>query len=189
MQSKWEVEQKYVLSAEAPFRRQLAQEGFDSHRIEQHTDLYFRHPCRDFRQTDEAFRLRRIDQETCVTYKGRRRRDTTVKSRPEIELSLVPSEYEHWKSMLVHLGFQPLPEVRKTREVFTQRTPEYAGLVITLDNVEQIGKFVEIELVVESQIELGDAQARILCLAEQLGLTEIQPLSYLAQLLKKLGAE
>ncbi len=39
---------------------------------ESHCDTYLRHPSRDFRQTDEALRVREIDGQPHITYKGPR---------------------------------------------------------------------------------------------------------------------
>ncbi|MEM7474225.1 MAG: class IV adenylate cyclase [Planctomycetota bacterium] len=186
----WEVEQKYFLSDAAEFLTRLQDAGFQASSEEQHCDLYFRHPCRDFRATDEAFRLRRVNDELCVTYKGKRL-EAEVKTRPEIELGLVAQDFEQWKTMIGHLGFEALPEVSKRRQNFiaTPGVSEFDGFVVTLDEVRELGTFAEIELLVESETELPEAQKRIESLAKTLSLHEVQKLSYLAQLLKKLGFE
>lgn len=186
MQSSWEVEQKYAVANRAGLVQLLAREGFLPQRTEIHCDIYYRHPCRDFRATDEAFRLRSVDDFTVVTYKGPREK-SEVKTRQEIELKLVPDEFDSWKMLLQNLGFQPLPPVRKQREIYTnERLPE---LCITIDEVEGLGLFAEIELLVSDRSEFAAAQARILSLASQLGLDQVQPRSYLSQLLEIQGIE
>ena len=54
-------------------------------------DQYFAHPARDFAQTDEALRLRRVGKQNFITYKGSKI-DATTKTRREIELPLAPGE-------------------------------------------------------------------------------------------------
>lgn len=189
----WEVEQKYVLQDRGSFLSRLDELGFKQDCVQQHSDIYFRHPCRDFRKTDEAFRLRQLDEQTFVTYKGKRT-DAAVKTRPEIELTLVSAEYDQWTQLLGHLGFEPLPAVRKMRHVFkhadnSTNTLEYEGFVVTLDEVEQLGQFAELELIVSRSAELDEAHMRIEQLAKRLDLIDVQPLSYLAQLLVKIGLE
>lgn len=184
----WEVEQKFLLSDRDSLVEELTRLGFQQTKQEQHCDTYFRHPCRDFRATDEAFRLRRVNEEAVVTYKGRRL-DAEVKTRPEIELPFVANDFEQWQTMFTHLGFEALPSVKKSREVFESERSEYEGFVATVDTVEELGLFAEIELVVNGQHLLQDAQHRIEILSKQLNLTEAQPKSYLAQLLAKLGVE
>ncbi|MEN3000181.1 MAG: class IV adenylate cyclase [Acidilobaceae archaeon] len=97
-------------------------------------DSYFSHPCRDFLKTDEALRLRRGGELT-LTYKGPRERGE-MKRRLELTLS-VAGEVEE---MLERLGFKLALKVRKRREYF-----ESQELVVSLDRVEGLGCFVEIE--------------------------------------------
>ena len=188
MQSSWEVEQKFVLPDPDQFVERLAELGFELAASEEHCDLYFRHPCRDFRETDEAFRLRRVNSEAVITYKGRRL-DAEVKTRPEIELELNSSEFAQWEQMLQQLGFSPLPKVLKSRMVFRSSRLDLKAFCVTIDRVEQLGCFAEVELLVEDKTLLDAAQERILRLANQLALTKTQHLSYLALLLQKLGIE
>lgn len=188
MQTSWEVEQKFILPAPRQFEDRLAALGFKQLKTEEHQDLYFRHPCRDFRATDEAFRLRKVNSDAVVTYKGKRL-DAEVKTRPEIELELKANEFDQWETMLCALGFTPLPKVQKKRQIFNCASDSLRKFCVTIDHVEQLGWFAEIELLVEEEKQLGLAQQRIERLAKDLELTEVQHLSYLAQLLQKLGIE
>lgn len=194
----WEVEQKFIVRDVQVLLDCLQNEQFYEVRVEQHSDMYFRHPSRDFRVTDEAFRVRVFDGKACVTYKGRRL-DGPVKTRPEIELGIVAQEQDQWTTMLGHLGFEPLPTVRKTRRVFKREAEQPRGqqlsgrdsceVIVCVDDVEQLGAFAEVELLVNDRSELDWAQQQIHTMAERLSLTDAQPMSYLAQLLVKLGVE
>jgi adenylate cyclase class 2 len=189
MQRDFEVEQKYFVSDLPRLEQSLEKVGFRYVRTEVHCDTYFRHPCRDLRTTDEAFRLRRVDDNACVTYKGPRL-SGTVKSRPEIELGIVAGEQEQWRSMLSHLGFEPLPDVRKTRRIFlTEERTVDRSYAVMLDAVETLGNFAEIESIVHDLSEMEQVRTEIEQLGACLGLTEIQPQSYLSQVLSKLGVE
>ena len=95
--------------------------------------------------------------------------------------------------MLQHLGFQPKPAVRKTRRVFSvedrQLGPSFKPFTVALDEVAELGTFAEIELLVDDQQKLEAARGQIERMAKILGLTEVQPRSYLSLLLLKLGVE
>ena len=193
MQTQWEVEQKFVVDDVSRLRTKLTSCGFTTLKSETNSDVYFRHPCRDLRATDEAFRLRSLNDSSCITYKGKRL-EGPVKTRPEIELEVAHAEREAWLSMLSQLGFTPLPAVVKRRETFSRADthsplPAPPGLLVTIDEVEQLGSFAEIELLVSTQSELLQAAERIVLLAEQLGLDQVQPRSYLSLLLAKLQLE
>ncbi|MCQ8893871.1 MAG: class IV adenylate cyclase [Methanolinea sp.] len=102
-------------------------------------DLYLDSPSRDFRVTDEALRLREADGRFTLTYKGQRRGDFALKAREELSCGLESGET--MRKILLALGFSPVAEVVKSREYF--RLPE---ATVTLDQVEGLGDFVEIEM-------------------------------------------
>jgi len=98
-------------------------------------DVYFNHPLRDFSKTDEALRIRKIDEKYFLTYKGKKV-DNDTKTREEIEISCS-------KEMIIileKLGFKKVAEVKKTRKLFLLE-----NLKICLDDVSMLGKFIEIE--------------------------------------------
>jgi len=103
-------------------------------------DVYFQHPCRNFKITDEALRLRLEEGEAILTYKGPKI-SSEIKAREEINLRIEKENVEKLISMLQKLGFYKVAEVRKIREVY--RLDEYE---ISLDHVEDLGDFVDIEL-------------------------------------------
>lgn len=98
-------------------------------------DIYFNHPSRDFSKTDEALRIRKIDEKYFLTYKGEKT-DIETKTREEIE---IPCSIE-MISILEKLGFKKAAEVKKTRKLF-----QLENLKICLDDVSMLGKFIEIE--------------------------------------------
>ena len=185
-----EVEQKYVVNDEIALRKSLLELGFDGDRQEVHSDTYFRHPSRDFRVTGEAFRLRQVDNESCVTYKGPKQ-SSEIKTRQEIELQLQASDTAHWFELLETLGFRRVPEVKKTRCIFLADSEDndFSGCTVTIDTVEQLGVFCEIETVIQPGEDPTAAQEVIRQLDQQLPLGDVQPLSYLAMFLQQTGIE
>jgi adenylate cyclase class 2 len=107
-------------------------------------DRYFTHPCRDLRSTDEALRLRfrRCDSGAgyYLTYKGPRLTEGVVKSRLEIEAELSSEQGEVIGEILKRMGFNEKFVVRKKRVIM-----KCSGLNVTIDDVEGLGLFVEIE--------------------------------------------
>ena len=137
-------------------------------------DLYFNHPCRDFRESDEAVRVRKDSEGVTMTYKGPKV-DTETKSREEIKLKV--NSFENAVEMLGRLGFIPVKEVKKMRKIY-----RYGNALICLDNVEGLGKFVEIEIEAESI----DAKEELFRIAAILGYSRDECLreSYLEMILK-----
>lgn len=185
-QKTWEVELKFHVDDPGELASRLAVIGFQQVDVQQHEDVYLRHPCRDFAATDEAFRIRRVNDSACLTYKGPRS-TSIVKTREELELSIDGSSVEQWKSLMNRLGFQQVVPVRKRRQVFAQRSQaEFSGIHVTIDCVEQLGTFAEIEIVVSEVKDLPEAESRVIGLAQRLELHRRQPQSYLSMLLERI---
>ena len=150
-------------------------------------DVYFAHPARDFARTDEALRIRRKGARNFLTYKGPKI-DATTKTRREIDLPLLPDEEaaQAWTGLLIALGFTAVGEVRKSRRkahvVWQGRSVE-----ASLDEVEGLGEFAELELVVEPE-GIEAAKACIASLAEALGLEGSERRSYLELLRIAVGS-
>lgn len=177
-----EAECKYRVPDVQRTRARLNEIGAVFLRSETHRDTYLRHPSRDFRTTDEALRIREVDGEPFITYKGPRLAGP-IKIRPEIELPMVAGTVEEWLKIWGHLGFVVALTVPKSREVYELK---HSGrlLTITLDQVETLGAFTEIERIVHTSSEIEQAQADIQEVGKMLQLTEVEPRSYLGLLLK-----
>ncbi|MEL6105471.1 MAG: class IV adenylate cyclase [Planctomycetota bacterium] len=189
-----EVERKFRVSEATDLTRRLREAGAQPGPIECHGDTYYRHPCRDFVRTGEAFRVRRINDVASVTYKGPKLAvdDEALKAREEIEWCLAPEDADGNKMerLLVSLGFEAVTTVRKNR--ISHRWTEgheWAAVTVTLDDVEQVGSFAEIELLVDdSEADaLTHAAEQIERLAGQLDLRDRIRESYLELLLAQLG--
>lgn len=182
-----EVEVKYRAADRAGMLAKLA--GWRAVPIETRTDEdhYFNAPDRDFRQTDEAFRLRRIGSRNMLTYKGPKR-DTATKTRPEIEVPLADGDAaaQDMKRMLVSLGYRPVSVVRKRREIMSFKRDGF-DVEVSFDDMDGIGSFVELEIQAE-EADYERAKAAVLNAARELGLTEMERRSYLAMVLASQGA-
>lgn len=180
----YEVEQKFPVGGFDAVRSRLELLHAQFAAGQEETDLYFNHPSRDFRTTDEALRIRRRDEVNRVTYKGPKI-DATTKTRQELELDLPEGEETagQWTELLETLGFRQVGRVSKRRQKFEvdwhDRT--IAG---TLDEIDGLGSFVELELVVDSDA-VDAARQAIGTLAGHLGLTTSERRSYLQLLLDR----
>jgi len=181
---KLEVEQKFRVADPAALRKRLESLGIRFAAPFRQVDAYFNHPARDFAVSDEALRIRSIGDKNFVTYKGPKL-DKAVKTRKELEQPLVGGREaaERFEELLLALSFRPSARVVKHRSAAEF---EHAGthFEIVWDEVEEVGTFVEIELVVE-QSEIETAKRKILALQQELGLDEVERRSYLEMLLEK----
>jgi adenylate cyclase class 2 len=184
----FEVEQKFRADGHDEVARRLREMGArEGSRVEQE-DLYLAHPARDFAATDEALRLRRVGEANAVTYKGPKRAGPT-KTREEVEVPFVPgpSGFAGMRRVFEALGFRPVAAIRKVR---TPYRLEAGGrpVEVVLDEAEGLGRFVEVETIASGEADLAAAQGAVLELAGRLGLSEVEPRSYLRMSLEREAA-
>lgn len=127
----------------------------------EHEDTYYNMPegLRNFKQTDEALRLRKSIEfkknqglknqiiNYFITYKGKKI-DNTTKTREEIEVKI--DKIEDMKKLLKFLGFREVFTVVKKRELydFMFDDNKIEALIDYVPILEQ--HFVEVELITES---------------------------------------
>ena len=174
-----EVEAKYRVPAGFALPPDLAATPAPA---ERHEDHYLAAPDRDLKATGEAFRLRRVGGRNYLTYKGPKRAGP-VKTRLEIEVPLAAGEGPTADAvkLFTALGYRPVAVVRKTREQFRFRRDGF-DLAACFDDVAQVGRFVELEVVADES-RADAAAAAVQAAAAELGLTEPEPRSYLGMLL------
>src|SRR5262245_45217914 len=104
-----EVEMKFPVPEFAAVEQRLAAWGSSPAAVLHEADHYFNAPDRDFAQTDEALRLRRIDSANFVTYKGPKW-DKQTKTRTEVEVPLAEgaTAAHDFMQLLQHLGYRPV---------------------------------------------------------------------------------
>ena len=179
-----EVEMKFRVADWTAIIAKLEATGAVPEPRREDTDHYFNAPDRDFAQTDEAVRLRRIGAENYLTYKGPKI-DTVTKSRPEIELRLADGSQTAADAVrfLSSLAYRPVAVVSKFRQVYTFQRDDFT-LSACLDDVGAVGRYVELEILAdESRYEL--ARAVLLKAVEEFGLVEHERRSYLRLLLEQ----
>lgn len=130
--------------------------------ISKQRDVYFQHPLRDFSLTDEALRIRDENGECQLTYKGPK---ISEKSKARIEISVNVSSFNEMKSMLEHLGFRPFMSISKFRETY-----RIEDALFSIDFVEELGYYVEIEKEIERTEDLNKTENELINLARSFGL-------------------
>ncbi|SNZ06250.1 adenylate cyclase [Natronoarchaeum philippinense] len=179
----YEVEIKVRADHDAVRSRLAALDAGKQTRVRQ-VDTYFDAPHREFAETDEALRVRRVrdldadgaDAEARITYKGPLL-DAESKSREEFETGVDAGDTA--TEIFERLGFEPAATVEKDRTVY-----ELDGYHVTLDAVDGLGEFVEVETERESG-DIAEARDGARDLLDDLGLDADEQIrtSYLGLLL------
>jgi adenylate cyclase, class 2 len=175
-----EVELKVKIPSLDPVRENLVRKNARFlGKVHEH-DIYYNAPHRDFGVTDEAVRVRYTDDHAVVTYKGPKIKKFGLKAREELNFAV--EDGKTFETMLDRLGFTRTTEVNKWRETY-----KLGPASVTLDLVEELGTFAEIEVIVEG--EKDNPTALIEKIAEDIGAEGVPLLeSYLELLLTKRAA-
>ncbi|MBX9624976.1 MAG: class IV adenylate cyclase [Gemmataceae bacterium] len=174
-----EVEAKYRVPAGFALPPDLAATPAPA---ERHEDHYLAAPDRDLKATGEAFRLRRVNGRNFLTYKGPKH-PGAVKTRTEIEVPIGAGAEDPADALrlLGCLGYRPVAVVRKTRRPFAVEVDGWP-VTVCLDEVDGLGPFVEVEVLADEG-RADEAQAVVRAVAADLGLTDLEPRSYLTLVL------
>jgi adenylate cyclase class 2 len=176
----YEVELK-LRADHDPVRRRLMELDVRRTGTVSQVDVYYDAPHREFASTDEALRVREErtvheptdavrrgewdespeEVRTRLTYKGPLVDDAS-KTRREFETCV--ADGTALSKLLDALGFEPAARVRKEREEF-----EFDGYAVTLDSVEGVGEFVEVDRAVPES-EVAAARERAFEVVAELGL-------------------
>ena len=150
-------------------------------------DIYWNHPQRNFRETDEALRIRSTGTENILTYKAPRL-DTLTRTRPETEIPFLAGceSTERMRSVLLALGFRVIESVEKSRRTAAFQW-QGTEIEVALDEVQSLGTFLEIEAIADER-HWQLARDQIVRLAEHWRITDLrEPRSYLRMLLEQQG--
>ncbi len=181
-----EIEMKFPVTEFASVERLLPTWQARAEPAIDEADHYFNAPDRDFARTDEAFRLRRIGERNLMTYKGPKQAGP-AKTRTEIEVPLeagaqVAADFER---LVRSLGYRPTAVVRKRRSIWHVQRAGF-DLQVCLDEVHEVGRFVEVEIVAAPE-QRAQAEQVLQAVAAELGLHDAERRSYLEMVLARRG--
>ena len=171
-----EIEAKLKVDSVQLVADKLAELGGEFIEEQRQRDYYYDHAGESLLKADQALRVRLQltgeNEKVFLTHKGAKEKDQ-FKKRKEIELEV--SDFESADKMFLRLGYHKALVVEKKRRLW-----RFGGCLVCLDEVEQLGDFVEIE---------GPDDAKIMEVQKKLGLGELGHIceGYAVLLREKLG--
>lgn len=159
-----EVEVKARIESFEKLEAELDKLGAVKTKTEFQEDIYFASPIVDYAKTDEALRIRTTDNDIFITYKGPKLNDK-AKTRKEIEMNIESADKA--KDIFTEIGFKPVRTVRKNRKYY-----QYKNFEISLDDIEGLPPYMEIEIALDDNEDYTSAQDSIFEVFEKLGITE-----------------
>lgn len=163
-----EVEVKAKINSFKEIEDELEKIGATKTKKEFQEDIYFNSPVVDFAKTDEALRIRTTKENDntniFITYKGPKI-DSASKTRKEIEMGI--DDAGKCSEIFEEIGFKKVRTVRKNRQYY-----QYENFEISLDDIEGLDPYMEIEIGLEDGEDYSNAQDKIFELFERLGITD-----------------
>lgn len=180
-----EVEVKVSVKNRAQIEEKLLQMGFIKGNLVKESDFYFDEEGRQLKEKDTALRVRSCENltnhksEYFMTFKGPKM-DSISMTRKEVEMKI--ENVDKGKELLQSLGYNQVYPVIKLRQYF-----HLDRITACLDQVEQLGDFLELEIIVPQEKEKEAVLNKIISLLGELGYKpeEIIRTSYLSMLMKK----
>ena len=173
-----EVEVKAKINSFEEMEEKLEKIGATKSKHEFQEDIYFQSPIVDFAKTDEALRVRTTNNNIFITYKGPKI-DKDSKTRKEVEMSIESAEKA--KDIFEEIGFKEARNVRINRQYYT-----FENFEISLDDVEGLSPYMEIEVGLDDGEDYSQAQDEIFKFFEKLDITDgFERTSYM-ELLEKI---
>ncbi|TFG29394.1 class IV adenylate cyclase [Candidatus Thorarchaeota archaeon] len=178
MKEPYEVEVKLPVTDKEAMKQKIIQAGGVPLNSDLQIDTYYDHPCRSFSKTDESIRIRHRtltegsplnESEHApieLTYKGPKV-DKKTKTRIEYTVGLEEKDHASITKILSSTGFRFVAIITKTREFF-----DIGGIVASLDDVNDVGLYIELELIAKGEDGMKAAREQILELVKNLGLDE-----------------
>ena len=180
-----EVEIKIKIKDALSLQNSLQKLGFLKGNLVKESDIYFDNQDHQIKKSDGALRIRSSENFTFgqeahfLTYKGPKL-DQVSTTRKEVEIQI--EDAKKGKEILTSLGYCLDYPVIKTRQYY-----HLDQITACLDQVENLGAFLELEVVVSTECERQKALECLLLLLQKLGYhsEEIVRTSYLSMLLSK----
>lgn len=160
-----EIEAKIPVADLKPIADKLMRQNAVLKDVVREEDIYFDNTAVELIKRDCGLRLRKRlsdknPPQVVLTYKGPRQ-ESTFKSRPEYQVQV--QDGDTLITILAHLGFRQSLCVEKTRQIW-----QLSNCEICLDDVCQLGLFVEVE---------GPSETAVQSILDKLGLNPADHIS------------
>ena len=180
-----EVEIKLKIRDRDKLAADLQDAGFMQGDLVEESDIYYTSRHHDFERLDEALRIRSIrnlstgKKSSVITFKGAKT-DSRSMTRKELETEVGDPQVA--REILENIGFSPVPAVEKERQHFHQQK-----ITACVDRVKNLGDYLELEKIVESEEEKAEALQELEENLQRLGysMADTTRTSYLSMLMKK----
>lgn len=146
MSKRIETEKKYYCLNNDELIEKLKLLNFKLIKYGKESDEYFTDINSEYIKNRTCLRIRKSDNKMEVTFKGKSKDFSNTFSKLESNLEVNKENYEDFVNLFSMIGYYSYCIVNKTRSTYQMLDNEYTYNVM-IDNIENLGGFVEFELI------------------------------------------
>ena len=156
MKIKVETEQKYYCNNSKELIKKLRELKFKELKVKNESDEYFTDIDSEYIKNRTCLRIRKTnDSEMEITFKGKSAALLGQYCKLENNIKTTIDEYDNFISLFTSLGFYSYVIVEKERYTFEKTKGKYKYSVM-IDNLPNIGGFVEFEIISNQENSIED---------------------------------
>jgi adenylate cyclase class 2 len=170
-----EMEESFVVDDFENIMKKIQSEGFEfvDENIEE--DTYYTDPEEIFIKDRICLRTRKTNDEKLeLTYKPKTDNRTEQYGKKESNVAIKVSDYNDIQYIINELGYQKYVSFKKNRKTYT-KTIDGIEHNIMLDTIDDVGKYIELEMIVHTKEEQENSKKELDNFVERMGCSGLKP--------------
>ena len=149
-----EIEESYYLDNNyTNILKKIKEENFEFTKDITEEDTYFTDKDFNFIKDRVCLRTRKVNEDFLeITYKPKTDKTTEKYGKREVNLKIDPDDYNDAKYIIQELGYIKYVSFKKHRKIYSKTINRFKYSVM-IDSIENIGDFIELEILADNEAE------------------------------------
>lgn len=149
-----EIEESYYLDNNyTNILKKIKEENFEFTKDITEEDTYFTDKDFNFIKDRVCLRTRKVNEDFLeITYKPKTDKITEKYGKREVNLKIDPDDYNDAKYIIQELGYIKYVSFKKHRKIYSKTINRFKYSVM-IDSIENIGDFIELEILADNEAE------------------------------------
>lgn len=157
-----EIEESYYLDNNyTNILKKIKEENFEFTKDITEEDTYFTDKDFNFIKDKVCLRTRKVNEDFLeITYKPKTDKTTEKYGKKEVNLKIDPKDYKDAKYIIEELGYIEYVSFKKNRKIYS-KTINGLKYSVMIDTIENIGDFIELEILSDNAEEKELLQGKL----------------------------
>lgn len=151
MSSRIETEKKYYCVNNRNLLDKIKQLNYKLVSSNEETDEYFTDINSEYIKNRTCLRIRKSNNNMEITFKGKSKVLSNIFTKLETNFSISIENYDDFVKLFAMLGYNTYTVVKKKRSTYQLKKKDYTYNIM-VDDIEELGDFVEFEIITESLV-------------------------------------